>query len=107
MVDEYGKETLRLQEIQLLRQETPFDICEFRELEKQIDLSVQSLPSKCRAIFERYLYAGRSPKEIAEEMGLSVNTVRVQVKIALDRIKANLSPYVGMLIFILNQRLDG
>lgn len=107
MLDGYGLEVLRLQEIQLLKQATPFDIYEFRELESLVLAQVESLPLKCKAIFEQYLYLGRSPKEIAEDMGLSVNTVRVQVKIALDRIKTNLSPYVGMLAFILNQRLDG
>lgn len=105
MTDGYGLELLRLQEAQLLKQETPFDIFEFKELEQQIRTSVESLPSRCKAIFEQYLYGGQSPKEIAAHMGLSVNTVRVQVKIALDRLKANLSPYVGLLIYILSDRL--
>lgn len=105
MTGGYGLEVLRLQEVQLLKQATPFDIYEFKELELQIRASVESLPAKCKAIFEQYLYAGQSPKEIADNTGLSVNTVRVQVKIALDRLKANLSPYVGLLVFILNERL--
>lgn len=105
MMGGYGSEVLRLQEFQLAKQVTPFDICEFRELEHQIRESVESLPSKCKAIFEQYLYAGRSPKEIAENLGVSVNTVRVQVKIALDRLKVNLGPYVGLLVFILGNRL--
>ena len=105
MVDGYGVEVLRLQEAQLLKQATPFDIHEFKELESQIRTSVDSLPARCKAIFEQYLYGGQSPKEIAENMGVSVNTVRVQVKIALDRLKASLSPYMGLIIFILNDRL--
>lgn len=106
MEEGYMSETLRLQEIQLLRQPTPFDICEFRELEQLVRRQVASLPEKCRTIFEQYLYFGRSPKEIAAEMGLSVNTVRVQVKIALDRLKDSLHPYVGLMVFILQQRLN-
>src|SRR5690606_19358976 len=105
MVDGYGVEVLRLQEAQLLKQATPFDIHEFKELESQIRTSVDSLPARCKAIFEQYLYGGQSPKEIAENMGVSVTTVRVQVKIALDRLKASLSPYMGLIIFILNDRL--
>lgn len=105
MTGGYGVELLRLQEAQLLKQETPFDIYEFRELERQIRASVESLPSKCKAIFEHYLYGGLSPKEIAARMGLSVNTVRMQVKIALDRLRTNLSPYVGLLVYLLSDRL--
>lgn len=106
MQDGYGLEVFRLQETQLLKQATPFDIYEFKELESMVLAQVESLPAKCKAIFEQYLYLGRSPKEIAQAMGLSVSTVRVQVKIALDRIRTNLSPYVGLLVLLLNQWLQ-
>ena len=45
---------------------------------------------KCRIVFEEYFYAGKTVDVIADNMGLTVSTVRVQLKNATDRLKQTL-----------------
>lgn len=61
--------------------------------------SVQTLPERCRVIFEMYFYLGYNSSEIAEHLGLSASTVRVQLKIAFSKLKEDISPVVLFLIF--------
>lgn len=61
--------------------------------------SAQALPERCRVIFEMYFYLGYNSSEIAEHLGLSASTVRVQLKIAFSKLKEEISPVVLFLIF--------
>ena len=55
-------------------------------------------------IIGKYLYSGISPQEIADELGISVNTVRVQIKNAMDKMKMQLgSAIVILLLFLLKK----
>ncbi len=101
VVDEYRKELLDYQENFCQNNNCPIQILEFEELQQQVKVAVSGLPEKCRIIFEKYLYAGKSPAEIAEELSISINTVRVQIKNALDKIKLQLGPLAGILLFYL------
>ena len=58
------------------------------------------MPEKCRVIFEMYFYFGYNSTEIAEYLGLSPSTVRVQLKIALEKLKNEISPLALFLIFL-------
>ena len=62
---------------------------------------VSSLPDKCRFIFEQYLYSNLTPQEIADKNNISVNTVRVHVKNAMDKIREKVGSRVGILLFFL------
>ncbi len=101
VVDEYRKELLEYQEEFCRNDNNPMQVLEFEDLQRQLEAAVNDLPDKCRVIFEKYLYSGKSPAEIAEELGISVNTVRVQIKNALDKIKLKLGPLAGILLFYL------
>lgn len=57
---------------------------------KKSRLAVNQLPSKCKAVFEEYFYAGKSVDVIADNMGLTVSTVRVQLRMQTDRLKQTL-----------------
>lgn len=50
------------------------------------DISAK-LPKKCGEIFKMHFTEGVDSEEIALRLGISSNTVRVQLKIALDRIR--------------------
>ena len=63
-----------------------------------IKKTAQLLPERCRVIFEMYFYFGYNSTEIAEYLGLSPNTVRVQLKIALDKLKKEIPPLMFFLI---------
>ncbi len=47
--------------------------------------AIQSLPDRCRQVFTLKKVYGMSPKHIAEELGISVNTVWTQLKIGLKQ----------------------
>ena len=55
---------------------------------------MDTLPQRCREVFERYFYYGDSTKDISEKMDIRESTVRVQIKTALDRIRKELGPAV-------------
>ena len=63
---------------------------------------VEELPAKCRAIFKASLYEGKTYSEIAEEQNINVTTVRVQMKIALTKLRESLgTPYmIAILMFL-------
>lgn len=63
---------------------------EEKEIEELISRIVNGLPEKCRMIFLMNRQEGLKTKEIAEALSLSESTVRVQMKIAVDRIVAEL-----------------
>lgn len=80
-------------------------LLEIEELKSQVNTVIDSLSVKCRLVFEKYLYEGMSPQEIADEQAISVNTVRVHIKNAMDHIKLQLGPTAGILLLFLYGRL--
>ena len=72
------------------------------QMEEIIMKKVEELPAKCRAIFKASLYEGKTYSEIAEEQNINVTTVRVQMKIALTKLRESLgTPYmIAILMFL-------
>lgn len=103
-MDEYRKELLNYQEEYCANDNTPLQLLEIEDLQKQVHNVVNSLPERCRIIFEKYLYNNKSPQEIAEELDISVNTVRVQIKNAMDKMKVELGTSLGILLLFLFQK---
>lgn len=101
VIDEYRVELLNYQEEYCMNNHNPLSMLEVEELKRQVSTAVGSLPEKCRLVFEKYLYGNLSPQEIADEAGISVNTVRVHIKNALDRIKLELGTSIGILLLFL------
>lgn len=56
-------------------------------IEARLWTAIDSLPEKCRQIFLMSKRDGLKYEEIAEELGLSVNTVRNQISKALNTLK--------------------
>lgn len=63
------------------------------ELEELICRLVNDLPERCRTVFLLNRQERLSSREIAEILSLSESTVRVQLKIAVDRIVAGVRKY--------------
>lgn len=70
------------------------------ELEEKVKKAIEILPDKCSEILKMSLYQSYSYKEIAEELDVSVNTVKTQIKRAhkqlreeLKEVKVNLFAY--------------
>lgn len=81
--------------IQLAGQDdaSPEDTLENKEIEELLTRIINELPEKCRLIFLMTRQEGLKPKEIAEILSINESTVRVQMKIAVDKIITRIRPY--------------
>ena len=64
------------------------------ELESALATAVESLPDRCREVFELSRVRGLRYSEIAETMGISVKTVEVQMGKALRTLRERLAPWL-------------
>ncbi|WP_080905695.1 RNA polymerase sigma factor [Parabacteroides sp. Marseille-P3160] len=83
---------------------SPEEELQRKELSGLISRFVSELPERCRVIFLLTHQDGLKPKEIAEILSISESTIRVQLKIALEKIANQLRPYfpqLGLLILLL------
>jgi len=87
MIDKHKDQMLDFQEKYISSTPEPLQFVEINELKTQIETAVAKLPKKRRSIFEKYYFEGMSPDKIAQLMNLNINTVRVQLKNSLDRLK--------------------
>lgn len=70
------------------------------EIESLVSRLVDTLPERCRMVFLLSRSEGLSVREIASMLSLSENTVRVQIKIAVDRILEGIRKYYPDLALI-------
>ena len=70
--------------------ETPATQTEYHDLEFRIERAVQQLPQRCREVFMMSRYDGKHNDEIAQELGIAVNTVECHMTIALSRLRERL-----------------
>ena len=87
---ENEKELLLFAQQRCLGDEHPLEALSAKETEERIRKIADSLPERCRQVFERYFYYGESTEAISERMHISQSTVRVQLKTALDRLRTEL-----------------
>jgi RNA polymerase sigma-70 factor, ECF subfamily len=59
-----------------------------------IEREVNSLPESCKRIFLLSRESDLNYKQIAEKLGISVNTVKTQMKIALFKLRENVKKYM-------------
>lgn len=64
-----------------------------KEIEILLTQIISQLPEKCRLIFIMARQDGLKPKEIAEILSITESTVRVQMKIAIEKIIAMIRPH--------------
>jgi len=96
VLSEHKRQLLDFQEEYILSNPTPLQYVESREIENEISQAIEQLPEKCRNIFELYMFSGKMPEEIAREQMITVSTVRVQIKNALDRLRVSLNHLVSL-----------
>ncbi len=77
------------------------DAIEDEDLLEEIRAFINELPEQCREIFKLRTMYGYKYTEIAEEMDVSVDTVKVQLKRAKDKLKLKFSGYGTSVIFFL------
>lgn len=67
-----------------------------KELENEIEKSINALSDECRQVFELSRFEQMRYDEIAEELNISVNTVKYHIKNALAKLRADLSKYISV-----------
>ena len=70
------------------------------EVAQILQTTEQELPTQCRQIFNLAMQ-GMSNEEIATQMGISINTVKTQKKIAYRRLKEHISLLGSTIIWLL------
>ncbi|MDH6305447.1 RNA polymerase sigma-70 factor (family 1) [Parabacteroides sp. PF5-5] len=81
---------------------SPENLIITQDMEKLLSQVVSSLPDKCRQVFLFVRQEGLSYQEIAEILSVKESTVRVQLKIAIEKITDNLkSHYPELFTFFL------
>lgn len=92
----------RLTEFITYLQETEYSEQEVADLEEARRV-LAGLPGQCRKIFLMNCTEGKTYKEIAAELRLSVNTVKSHLSKARRRLRERLGPRTGILLFFLNR----
>lgn len=71
------------------------------EVLQEIYITIEQLPHKCKRIFTKLYIEGKTVREIADELQLSVSTVKTQKTIALAFIRSRLSPlFTGIFLSV-------
>jgi RNA polymerase sigma-70 factor (ECF subfamily) len=79
---------------------SPFDTLSTLELAGIIDRSIGSLPEECRKVFVMSRTNGMSNREIATALGISENTVKVQIYRALKKLRIILRDFLPSTILL-------
>ncbi|MGN0213991.1 MAG: RNA polymerase sigma-70 factor [Muribaculaceae bacterium] len=68
-------------------------------IEKRLKQALDALPERCRTIFVMNKIEGKKQSQIAEELGLSINTIESQMAIAYAKLRVNLKDCLPLLLF--------
>lgn len=72
------------------------------ELNCILERGIYTLPEGCREIFLLCRNEELSYSEVAQKLGISVNTVKTQMKIALVRLREVMKDYLHLLVIIIS-----
>lgn len=76
-----------------------------KELEGEIMMAIARLPEDCRRVFHLSRFEEKKYNEIADELGISVNTVKYHIKHALALLHEDLGKYLTVAIALLFEQL--
>lgn len=71
-----------------------------QELDQTIEKAVNDLPEQCRNIFKLIRYDELSYSEVAEQLNISINTVKTQMSRAMMKLRENLKEFFPILILL-------
>lgn len=70
------------------------------ELEARVEEAISALPYESRRVFEMSRFMGKKQAEIADELGISVSTVKYHIGNALKLLTRDLGKYIVALLFL-------
>lgn len=71
-----------------------------KELEEKIKESIDALPDQCKEVFYLIRFKNKSYQETANQLNISLNTVKTQMQRAIFKLKAMLQEYLPLFISI-------
>ncbi|HEY8733842.1 MAG TPA: RNA polymerase sigma-70 factor [Puia sp.] len=77
---------------------TPEELMITAEMFRKIQLQVEALPPRCKMIFKLIREDGLKYKEVSDILNISVNTIDVQIAIAVKKIAVALKPEFDFLV---------
>lgn len=83
----------------LLSADYPLGTLLEHELEGEITKAINRLPQECKIVFQKSRFEGKKYSEIADDLGISVNTVKYHLKRALASLHKDLGKYLKLFIF--------
>jgi RNA polymerase sigma-70 factor, ECF subfamily len=96
------KKNVRVENVEEHKLAESHDPLVVRELESEIEIAIQSLPEKCREVFELNRVEGLKYAQIAEKMRISIKTVEAQMSKALSVLREHLKEFLSVLFFLFN-----
>jgi len=97
LIKNKNRNTFSLDEVSVHLHEADHTSTDDVLLEKEIDelltRVINELPERCRMIFLMARQEGLKPKDIAERLSINESTVRVQMKIAIEKIITSVKPH--------------
>ncbi len=72
-----------------------------KEIDEKLESAINNLPPQCKNIFIMSRVDGLSHQEIADKLGLSVNTVKSQIMNALKKINVVLKEILTVFVFVI------
>ena len=77
-----------------------------KELQESLNNAIESLPERYQQAFKLSRFHDLTYEEIAKEMGISVNGVKINIKKALAHLRKKLTEYLITVSFITNWFLN-
>ena len=95
--DVYRNRVMSELKLSLLDEGVDYNLHSLSEIKMLIRQALDELPPEIRRAFEMSRFEGRTYKEIADEMGVSVKTVEYRISQALKKLKASLADYLPVI----------
>jgi RNA polymerase sigma-70 factor (ECF subfamily) len=97
-VDEQQKRRYALMDLG----QDPLEYIITNELEEKVKEAIESLPPRYKEAFKLSRYNDLKYEEIAREMGISVNGVKINIKKALEHLREKLDVYLKFLVLLVS-----
>ena len=88
--DNRNENELALSLLDRMPSDSIYDETEVEDIVRHINSLTAKLPKRCAEVFTLHFYERMDTADIASRLGISPSTVRVQLKIALDKIREDI-----------------
>jgi len=88
----------RILEVEMTDTGHPLNLLMEKELEGRVTSAIRELPPQARNVFVKSRYDGLTYEQIARQLGISINTVRYHMKVALGLLKEKLGKFVWIFV---------